>query len=193
MRRVANICPLALLVCFMAAEMPEQQSSANAIKMAARMIFQGQYNEAIGKLEQVLETAPQQPEAMTYLTTAQFYLERDFLKAQKRFEEAYRAGGGASFLVNHSHEIAKLGTGELADYCRGWLHLRKDSVSFEPDSGDHGFRFAPAEITELKQNRLSPRLFHIRRGKSNFNFRPRTGLEEEVLLIVVLYKKFAQP
>jgi Flp pilus assembly protein TadD len=109
--RVANIFLAALLVCFMAAGMPEQQSSANLIEIAARMIFQGRYNEAIGKLEQVLETAPQQPEAMTYLATAQLYLEGDFLKAQKRFEEAYRAGGGASFLVNQNPRLL-IGTNE---------------------------------------------------------------------------------
>ena len=117
-------------------------------------------------------------------------MDKDFLKAQKSFEEAFRAGGGASFFVSHSHE--KIGGNDLVDYCRGWLHLRKSGVRFVPVEGEHGFEQAYSNITEVQRNRFAKTLFHIKYAEKSQNFRGRTGDESEALLVVALFKKFAR-
>ena len=155
---------------------------------ALNLIYRQRYNEAITRLEEVLEREPGNSEALTYMATANLYQTRDFLKAQNEFEGAYKAGGGATFFVSHSHE--KFTTGDVVDYCRGWLHLRKDSIEFVPIDGGHGFKFQFEEIEEFKRNKLSKRVFHIKVGDKNQNFRGRSNTELEPLLIIALYKSF---
>src|SRR5579885_636918 len=154
------------------------------------LVRQQHYDNAIEKLQEVLEVKPNDPDALTYLATAKLYKSRNFIEAEKSFEEAFRAGGGAAFWVNHSHE--KLANSEMADYCHGWLHLRKNKIEFVPENSDHSFSLGPYEITEVKQNRLAKSLFHLQYDKKTLNFKPRTGDESEVLLILILYKKFVQ-
>ncbi|HZH92148.1 MAG TPA: hypothetical protein VEX70_16240 [Pyrinomonadaceae bacterium] len=184
-----------LLTCFVGASgsavpTPATQNTESPATRALELIGLQRYDAAINRLEQILETRPSDAEALTYLATAQMYLDKDFLKAQKAFEEAFRAGGGASFFVNHSHE--KLGGSDLADYCRGWLHLRKNNVRFVPSDGDHGFSQPFSGIAEFQPNRWRKSLFHIKYAEKNQNFRGRTGDESEALLVVALFKKFAR-
>jgi hypothetical protein len=155
---------------------------------ALDLIKAQRYDEAITQLEQVLEREPQNTEALTYMVTANLYRTRNFFKAQGEFKEAFNAGGGATFFVNHSHE--KFTTSDVVDYCRGWLHLRKNSVEFSPIDGTHGFRLQDDQITEFAINKLSKRAFHIKTGGKSQNFRGRSNTELEPLLIVALYKSF---
>lgn len=166
------------------------QHSSDVIREARRLIVQQRYDEAISKLEPLLEASPEDPEALTCLATARLYADRDYAKAEEMFERALRAGGGASFIVNHSHESMMSGE-DTTDYCRGWLYLRRDGVEFVPEEGDHGFRVSYADVTEFKQNRHKS-FFHIKHGGGNQNFRPRSGQELETLLILALYKKFSR-
>jgi tetratricopeptide (TPR) repeat protein len=179
---------LSISFSFLVSLEPSLQNPPNSTSAALELIRQQRYNDALNILEQVLEATPAQPEALAYLGTVHLYAFHDFLKAQKLFEESFRAGGGATFWVSHSHE--NLGTGELADYCRGWLHLRKGELEFAPVNEEHGFRLANSEIKEFKQNRAVRRLFHVRSNKKTYDFRPRTGDTREIWLILILYKKF---
>lgn len=154
------------------------------------LVYRQKYNEAITQLEQVLEKSPGNGEALTYLATANLYHDLDFTKAKNEFEEAFKAGGGATFFVTHSHE--SFSTGDVVDYCRGWLHLRADGIRFVPAEGTHGFALKYSEVEEFKTNRLSKKVFHIKVGKKNQNFRGRSNSEVEPLLIIALYKSFAR-
>jgi hypothetical protein len=100
------------------------------------------------------------------------------------------AGGGATFFVTHSHE--KLNTADVVDYCRGWLHLRKDMVEFAPIEGNHGFKIKYNEVEEFKRNRLSKSTFHIKLNGKSQNFRGRSNGELEPLLIIALFKSFTR-
>ena len=155
-----------------------------------KLIRRQQYNEAITRLEQVLEREPGNSEALTYMATANLYLKQRFLESQREFEEAFKAGGGATFFVFHSHE--KFTMDDLVDYCRGWLHLRRDGIEFVPAEGSHGFKLQFSQIREFQRNRLSKRLFHIKAGEKTYNFRGRSNTELEPLLIIALYKSFTQ-
>jgi tetratricopeptide (TPR) repeat protein len=166
------------------------QSSADVAFDARRLIRQQRYNDAINLLEQRLETSPDDGEALAYFGAAKLYADHDFLKAQEMFERSFRAGGGASFFVSHSHESAMSGE-DITSYCRGWLHLRRGGLEFVPEDGEHGFKMPFADVVELKQNRLKT-FFHLKRGGANQNFRPRTSDERETLLILALYKKFSR-
>jgi len=166
------------------------QAPKSPTNVALDLIRRQQYNDAITRLELVLETNPQNPDALTYLATAHLYHDLDFSKAKRDFEEALKAGGGATFFVTHSHE--KISTDDIVDYCRGWLHLRRDSVEFLPTEGAHGFKLKYAEITEFKQNRFSKTVFHIKVGEKNQNFRGRSANELESLLILALYRSFSR-
>lgn len=152
------------------------------------LIYRQKYDEAITRLERVLEKDPRNGEGLTYLATAHLYQDLYFTKAQHDFKEAFKAGGGATFFVTHSHE--SFSTGDMVDYCRGWLHLRADGVEFVPIEGGHGFKFKYNELQEFKINRLSKRVFHIRIGEKNQNFRGRSNSEAEPLLIVALFQSF---
>jgi tetratricopeptide (TPR) repeat protein len=159
---------------------------------AAAAIVNSSYERAIDKLEQALASTPQDTEAMTYLATARTYQETDYLKAKQYFEEAINKGGGASFVVRHSHEVSMMSLGDPNDYCRGWLHLRKGEARFIADNGEHSVVIPFSEITEFKQNRM-PKLFHLKVGKDkNYNFSPRSRDERESLLIVVMYQKLSR-
>jgi tetratricopeptide (TPR) repeat protein len=182
---------LSVILLFPSAGWPYYQSaSQNSVSAARDLIRQQRYNDAITRIEQILEKTPEQPDALELMGAAFLYSEHDFLKAKGFFERAIRAGGGAIFWVSHSHE--KLGTDELADYCRGWLYIRKTGLEFVPDNGDHAFRLAYSEVKEFKQNRMAKSLFHIKDSNRNFNFRPRTGDESEVMLALVMYQKLSQ-
>jgi tetratricopeptide (TPR) repeat protein len=183
---------LSAVVLLVAATVPPAppRNPAGVVADARRLIRQQRYNDAINLLEQYLETSPDDGEALTYFGAAHLYAERDFVKAQEMFERAFRAGGGASFVVNHSHESMMSGD-DMTVYCRGWLDLRHDRLDFVPEEGDHGFSLAYGEVAELKQNRVKA-FFHLKRGGANQNFRPRTGDERETLLILSLYKKFSR-
>jgi len=154
------------------------------------LIHRQKYNDAITQIERVLEKNPADSDAITYLATAHLYLNLDFTKAKNDFDTAFKAGGGATFFVTHSHE--RFSTGDLVDYCRGWLHLRTDGVQFVPIEGNHGFKSGYEEVEEFKTNRLSKKVFHIRVGEKNQNFRGRSNSEVEPLLIIALYKRFAR-
>ena len=185
---IALIISAALV--FSAPTAPRAQHSSEVVKAAQGLIRQQRYDEAISRLEQLLETSPEDPDALTYLATARLYVDHDYVKAEGMFERALRAGGGASFLITHSHESMMSG-GDVTDYCRGWLHLRRDHIEFVPEEGDHGFQVTYGEVVEFKQNRHKS-FFHIKHGSSNQNFRPRSGEELETLLILALYKKFSR-
>lgn len=152
------------------------------------LIYRQKYNEAITQVEQVLEKNPGNGEALTYLATAKLYHDLNFTKAKKEFEDAFKAGGGATFFVSHSHE--KFNTEDMVDYCRGWLHLRRDGIQFVPTEGPHGFKLKYTEVEEFKTNRLSKIVFHIKVGGKSQNFRGRSNSDLEPLLIIALYKSF---
>jgi hypothetical protein len=163
-------------------------SSSSVVISVLNLIKSQKYDEAISQLEQILEKEPGNSEALTYMATANLYRTRDFFKAQTEFKEAFKMGGGATFFVTHSHEM--ITTSDVVDYCRGWLHLRKDSVEFSPTEGSHGFKVQVAEVTDFAINRLSKRAFHIKAGGKSQNFRGRSNTDLEPLLIVALYKSF---
>lgn len=165
-----------------------QTANQSSTGQALDLIYRQKYDEAITRLEELLEREPGNSEALTYMATANLYQTRDFLKAQKEFEEAYKAGGGATFFITHSHE--KFTTGDVVNYCRGWLHFRRDVIEFVPIEGSHGFKFLFKDIEEFKRNKLSKRAFHIKVGGKNQNFRGRSNTELEPLLIIALYKSF---
>ncbi|HJQ23821.1 MAG TPA: hypothetical protein VKA60_07875 [Blastocatellia bacterium] len=182
----------ALLIALLAhvvATLPLQTAALKEVAQAKELLRQQRYNEAITRLEQALEARPADAQALAFMGAAVLYSERNFVKAQKLFEQSFAAGGGAAFWVSHSHEA--FGSDELADYCRGWLLLRKGEVEFAPENSEHGFRLSLADIKEFKQNRFR-RLFHIKDNDKTYNFRPRTGDENEVLLILILAKKFSR-
>ncbi|MDX6575498.1 MAG: hypothetical protein QOE96_1451 [Blastocatellia bacterium] len=167
------------------------QTPANPILAGIQdFIYRQKYNEAITRLEQVLEKNPGNGEALTYMATANLYHDLNFIKAQKEFEEAFKAGGGATFFVTHSHE--KFNTDDVVDYCRGWLHLRGNGIEFAPTEGGHGFKLKFNEVEEFKQNRLAKTVFHIKVGGRSQNFRGRSNSDLEPLLIIALYKSFAR-
>jgi tetratricopeptide (TPR) repeat protein len=162
-----------------------QSASAPAI---LDLIYRQKYNDAITRLEEILEKDPKNAEALTYMATANLYLHQNFTTALADFKEAFNAGGGATFFVTHSHE--KFNTNYVADYCRGWLHLRKDGIEFVPSEGTHGFKVSYSEVEEIKVNRLSKRAFHIKFNQKSQNFYTRSNTEFEPLLIIALQKSF---
>lgn len=185
---LTHICLLVLIFGFLRVS-GKGQAPVNA-SSALELIKQQQYNQAINKLEQILELSPNHPEALSYLGAAYLYGEGNIARAQELFYRSLQVGGGATFFVQHSHE--KLGTSELADYCRGWFYIRKGEVEYSSENGQHSFRISRREIVDMAQNRLSRSMFHVKYGGENFNFRTRSGAEREVLLILVLYQKFAR-
>jgi len=167
-----------------------QTSNQSATDAVLKLIERQSYNEAIARLEEILERDPRNAEALTYMATANLYQRRDFSKALDDFKEAFKAGGGATFFVVHSHE--KFTTADVVNYCRGWLHLRKDGIEFVPGEGTHGFKCPFSDVEEFERNQLSKKIFHIKCGGKTQNFRGRSNTDLEPLLIVALYKSFTQ-
>ena len=168
-----------------------QEPAANQSATTAAildLIYRQKYDDAITRLEEILEKDPRNAEALTYMATVNLYLHLNFTTALEEFKEAFNAGGGATFFVTHSHE--KFTTDYVADYCRGWLHLRKDGVEFVPSEGSHGFKLKYSEVQEFKINRLSKRAFHIKFNEKSQNFHTRSNTEFEPLLIIALHKSF---
>src|SRR5215213_5013958 len=168
----------------------EQAAKESATAAVLGLIYRQKYDDAITRLEEILEKDPRNADALTYMATTNLYLHLDFTRALDDFREAFKAGGGATFFVTHSHETFT--TGYVADYCRGWLHLRKDGLEFVPTEGTHGFKLKYSEIQEFKINRLSKRAFHIKFAEKSQNFHTRSNTEFEPLLIIALHKSFTQ-
>src|SRR5262249_54046572 len=121
-----------------------QDPVAGRISSAREMVKQRRYQDAINALEDILDKRPAQADAVSLLAASNMYSSGDFVRALGSFEEAIKAGGYAIFWVSHSHE--KIGTSELADYCRGWLYIRANEIEFVPDNSDHGFRLVYTEV-----------------------------------------------
>ena len=170
----------------------QTQSSHPSLTNAAALdlIYRQKYNDAITRLEQILEREPGNTEAITFMATANLYQSLDFEKAQQDFEEAFKAGGGATFFVTHSHE--SFNTDDVVDFCSGWLHLRHDSIEYVPIEGTHSLKLTYSQVEEFKRNRLTKKAFHIKVGGKNQNFRGRSNSETEALLIVALYNRFTR-
>lgn len=179
-----------LIASLPAATRGREQNAQMSTSTALNLIYRQKYNEAITQLEQILETDPHNADALTFMATANLYQTLDFGRAKKEFDAAFKAGGGATFFVSHSHE--SLTTSDVVDYCRGWLHLRRDTIEFVPIEGAHGFKLNVSEVQEFKRNRLSKRVFHIKIGEKNQNFRGRSNTDFEALLIVALYNNFTR-
>lgn len=188
-----------LFFCVLLLTLPSQRTTAvfSPAAVAAPdlsavlgLIVQQKYDDALNRLEELEVRHPQDPEILTLQATARMYRDRDFLRAQKDFETALAKGGGATFLLNHSHEITKMATDEMADYCRGWLHLRRDGLRFVPLEEGHRLQLAYAQVVEIKQN-ANRKLFHLKLEKDNYNFLPRSRHEMEALLAIVMFKKVA--
>lgn len=167
-----------------------QTAIQSSTMQASSLIYRQRYDEAITRLEQVLEAEPANSEALTYMATVNLYRNLQFLESQAEFQNAYKAGGGATFIVNHSHE--RFNTDDVVDYCRGWLHLRKNSIEFVPVESSHGFKIEFNQVEEFKRNKLSKKAFHIKFSGKSQNFRGRSNTESEPLLIIALYKSFAK-
>ena len=179
-----------LIASLPAATRGGEQNPQISTSTALNLIYRQKYDDALNQLEQILESEPRNGEALTYAATANFYQTQDFARAQREFEMAFKAGGGATFFVNHSHE--SMTTSDVVDYCRGWFHLRRKTVEFVPVEGAHGFKLNFSEIQEFKRNRISKRAFHIKIGERSQNFRGRSNTDVEALLIVALYNNFAR-
>lgn len=171
-----------------AREQTANQSLTNAA--ALDLIYRQKYNDAINRLEQILEREPENSEALTYLATTNLYQTLDFIRAQREFEDAFQAGGGATFFVTHAHEA--LATGDVVDYCRGWLHLRHNRIQYVPLDGTHALDLTYSQVQEFKRNKVTKRSFHIKVDGKNQNFRGRSNSDTEALLIVALYNSFAR-
>jgi len=176
----------ALIAVLLAVAVAAAQSTTSILDL----IYRQKYDDAITRLEEVLEKDPKNAEALTYMATANLYLHQNFTTALEDFKAAFNAGGGATFFVTHSHE--KFNTDYVADYCRGWLHLRKDGIEFVPSEGTHGFKISYGEVEEFKVNRLSKRAFHIKFNQKSQNFYTRSNTEFEPLLIIALHKSFTR-
>ena len=178
----------ALVAVLLAIELAAAQSATGPAILD--LIYRQKYDDAITRLEEILEKDPKNAEALTYMATANLYLHQNFTTALGDFKQAFNAGGGATFFVTHSHE--KFNTDYVADYCRGWLHLRKDGIEFVPSEGAHGFKISYSEVEEFKVNRLSKRAFHIKFNQKSQNFYTRSNTEFEPLLIIALQKSFTR-
>src|SRR5690349_4735905 len=123
-----------------------QSAPETPLSASLDLIRRQKYDDAITRLEQILETDSANGEALTLLGTANLYRDLDFTKAQKEFMAAYKAGGGATFFVTHSHE--GFAGEDVVNYCRGWLHLRKSGVEFAAIDSPHSFKISFAELEE---------------------------------------------
>lgn len=160
------------------------------VASARDAIERGRYEIAVEDLMELSGGGKTNPEALTFLATARMYRDRRFYDSFKEFGGAFAAGGGASFVVAHSHEA--LSDAEVVNVCRGWLHLRLGTVEFESSESGHSFRVASADIEEIEPNKLSKSLFHVRTGGKVWNFRPRTATKDESQLVSLVFNKFVR-
>jgi hypothetical protein len=167
---------------------PVSLPASPAVLAAAELIVQGQYDESAAQLEQILVETPDEKEAAIYLATARAAREKDSLRARELLEEGLRRGGGASFIVRHSHESTLMSLGDPNDYCRGWLHFRHGEMIFAPRNSEHGVRIPFSAVSEFKQ--IKKYLVQVQVGKDNFA--PRNRDERDALQLVIMYQKVSR-
>jgi hypothetical protein len=154
---------------------------------------QGKYTAALNALEEVWEQDQSDPAVAENLAMAYLYAEKDAPKARSLAEHAIRAGGKASFLVQHPHEKVGFLSGDMADFCAGRIRISKDQLIFTSKDPRHSFVINAGGLKEIKANRLygSERgMYHLQTtDKRKYNFRPRNWSQEEQELMLRLVKQ----
>jgi tetratricopeptide (TPR) repeat protein len=174
------------------------QSAGRLAELTAKGIAyldQGKFNDAVNALEQVWEQDQSDPAVAENLGMAYLYADHDLAKAKGLAEKAIQGGGKASFLVQHPHEKVGFVSGDMAEFCSGRLSISRDRLVFTSSKEPaHSFMVMKGQIKEIQANKLygSGRgMYHVRTAdKKNYNFRPRSGSEEEQELILLLVNEY---
>lgn len=157
---------------------------------------QGRFNDALNALEEVWEQDQSDSLVAENLAMAYLYADHDLAKARMLAERAIQAGGKASFLVQHPHEKVAFASGDMAEFCNGRLSVSRGRLVFTAKEERHSFVVEKGALVEIKANRLygSGRgMYHIRTAdKKNYNLRPRSWLEPERELILLLVNEYVR-
>ena len=157
---------------------------------------QGKFNDAVNALEQVWEQDQSDPAVAENLGMAYLYADHDLAKAKALAQKAIKAGGKASFLVQHPHEKIGFVSGDTAEFCSGRLSVSRDRMVFTSKEPAHSFVVMKGQLKEIQANKVygSGRgMYHVRTAdKKNYNFRPRSGSEQEQELILLFVNEYVK-
>jgi len=163
----------------------QQNGRFASLKSQAFDLFdRGRYSEVAGRLEEVWEQDHSDARVAEYLAMGYLYGEKDVKKAKALMQESLKAGGLATFLVQHSHErgLGLLGSDVMNNYCSGRISVAPGKMSFIADSGDHSATFAAADLKEFRLPGNKPGRAEIKSGAKAFIFRVKSDTHAEAAL-----------
>jgi hypothetical protein len=123
-------------------------------------------------------------------------------KAEAAMVNAIEAGGRATVIVDRSLEAGGVfSKANMLDVQRGWLHISKSGLEFEPERPDAkhpGFNVPPDDVKSAAMNSVNgvtTNSFHIDvRGKNgNHNFRTSNFSTDEAQIIFRVMAKYFGP
>jgi hypothetical protein len=217
-RSMSSAAPLCLFwsLCLLTpadlalAEPASRPAQAILIENEARQMFSnGDYDKAVPLLERGSAVFTEDLPLMTLLSMAYLYSSSrldsvaNLPKAKPLMEKVIDRGGAAVFVaglaVNRSKEKVTghsvMGGSHVTDVVMGELRILKDSVRFVPSRGSSK-EVGPLSSQEIQECGINKKLgkdsntFHLKTGKTEYNFRPLHFSSEEANLACTLISKY---
>jgi curli biogenesis system outer membrane secretion channel CsgG len=143
------------------------------IEKGDRFLYEKEYSEALTQYKKGLQLEPNNPELLSRKAIAEAGVS-NYTDAGEDAEKAIAAGGSLRFPIVHNH---------LAGYCSGSLIIERGKVTFQPQSGDHGFSVTSSGQIDLTESTFT---------KTNLpeflvHWRSQDGKDHKYYIVVTTY------
>lgn len=143
------------------------------IEKGDRFLDQKEYSEALTQYRNGLRLGPSNPELLSRKSVAEAGVS-DYADAEEDGEKAIAAGGSLRFAIVHNHTMG---------FCTGNLILERGKITFQPQSGDHGFSVTSSGQIDITESTFT----HTNLPEFLIHWRGQDGKDHKYYMVITTY------